>query len=226
MTQFEKTFEFMKKPWVILFYAILVILSYIFVDKDLATYFHQQDLRTNIHVLSILTAFGQWIVYIVLFLATALYFRYVHTNPVFEARAWYLLGCIFIANLVCFVLKVSLSRARPDLLFSSNELGFYWFKMGKYYWSFPSGHTTTVVSLTVGIGVLFPRYFYAVLGVALLVAASRVLLYYHYLSDVMIGFYLTLLVVGFYTHYLKQKNWFEEKGCIDAGPLILSGQRS
>ena len=128
MTQFEKTFEFMKKPWVILLYAILVILSYFFVDKNLATYFHQLDLRTNIHILSILTAFGQWIAYIVLFLAAALYFRYVRTNPVFEARAWYLLGCVFFANLVCFVLKVALSRARPDLLFSSNEFGFYWFK--------------------------------------------------------------------------------------------------
>ncbi|WP_133137062.1 phosphatase PAP2 family protein [Legionella rowbothamii] len=226
MTQFEKTFEFMKKTWVILLYAILVILSYIFVDKTLATYFHQLDLRTNIHALSILTAFGQWIVYIGLFFCAAVYFRYVRTNPVSEARAWYLLGCVLVANLVCFVLKVALSRARPDLLFSSNEFGFYWFRMGKYYWSFPSGHTTTVVSLAVGLGVLFPRYFYAALGVALLVAASRVLLYYHYLSDVMTGFYLTVLVVGFYTHYLKQKNWFEEKGCIDSKPLILNGQRS
>ena len=109
MTQFEKTFEFMKKTWVILLYAILVILSYIFVDKTLATYFHQLDLRTNIHALSILTAFGQWIVYIGLFFCAAVYFRYVRTNPVSEARAWYLLGCVLVANLVCFVLKVALS---------------------------------------------------------------------------------------------------------------------
>lgn len=144
----------------------------------------------------------------------AVYFRYVRTNPVSEARAWYLLGCVLVANLVCFVLKVALSRARPDLLFSSNEFGFYWFRMGKYYWSFPSGHTTTVVSLAVGLGVLFPRYFYAALGVALLVAASRVLLYYHYLSDVMTGFYLTVLVVGFYTHYLKQKIGLRKKAAL------------
>ena len=126
-------------------------------------------------------------------------------NPVYESRSWYLLGCVFVANLVCFVCKVTLGRARPDLLFASNEFGFYWFKLSKFYWSFPSGHTTTVVSLAVGLGVLFPRYFYIALTVALLVAASRVLLYYHYLSDVLSAFYISLLVVGFFTGYLKDK---------------------
>jgi membrane-associated phospholipid phosphatase len=204
----------MKKPWVIILYAVLVILSYIYIDKALATYFHQLDLRTNIHALSLLTALGQWIAYVVLFLFAGLYFRFIRVNSVYEARSWYLLGCLVVANLVCLVVKVTLSRARPDLLFASNEFGFYWFKLKSAYWSFPSGHTTTVVSLAVGLGVLFPRYFYVALTVALLVAASRVLLYHHYLSDVMTGFYLSLMVVGFFIQYLKRKNWLNKKGCI------------
>lgn len=211
MTQFEKTFHFMKKPWVIVLYAILVVLAYIFIDRSLATYFYQLDLRINIHALNILTAFGQWIGYVLLFLGIALHFRWIRANPVYEMRAWYLLGCLLIANLVCFVVKVALSRARPDLLFASNEFGFYWFKHTKAYWSFPSGHTTTVISLAAGLGVLFPRYFYAILAVALLVAASRVLLYYHYLSDVMTAFYLSVLVVGFFTQYLKKNHWIDKK---------------
>lgn len=214
MTQFEKTFQIMKKPGIIIFYAILVILSYSFIDRPLATYFHQLDLRTNIHALSVLTAFGFWIAYVVLFLCAALYFRYIRVNSLYEARSWYFLGCVLIANLVCLILKIALSRARPDLLFTSNEFGFYWFKFSKLYWSFPSGHTTTVVSLAVGLGILFPRYFYAALGLALMVAASRVLLYYHYLSDVLTGFYLSIMVVGFYTQYLQRNNWLLKEGCI------------
>lgn len=213
MTQFEKTCHFMKKPWVIGLSITLVVLAYIFVDRPLATFFHQLELRTNIHVLRILTALGQWIAYLVIFFFVALYFRYVRVNLVCESRSWYLLGCMLAANLVCFVLKVILGRARPDLLFTINEFGFYWFKFSKYYWSFPSGHTTTVVSLAIGVGVLFPRWFYVAIVVALLVAASRVLLYYHYLSDVLAAFYLTVFVVGFFTQYLRQKNWFEDKGC-------------
>lgn len=207
MTQFDKTFYVMQKPWIIVLYAILVALVYMFIDQPLATYFHQLDLRTSIHALSVLTALGQWLAYIALFFIAALYFRYVRINPLYESRSWYLLGCVLIANLLCFVVKVSLSRARPDLLFASNEFGFYWFKLNKFYWSFPSGHTTTVVSLAAGLGVLFPRYFYLALTVALLVAASRVLLYYHYLSDVMTGFYMSLLVVGFFTQYLKRNRY-------------------
>lgn len=203
MTQFEKTFHFMKKPGVIALYIILVGLTYIYLDRSLAIYFHQLELRNQIHALTILTAFGQWIAYIGLFLFAALYFRYIKSNRAYESISWYLLGCVLIANLVCFIFKISLGRARPDLLFSSEQFGFYGLKFTKSYWSFPSGHTTTVISLAVGIGVLFPRYFYAVLTAAFIVAASRVLLYYHYLSDVMAGFYSSLLVVGFFTQYLK-----------------------
>jgi membrane-associated phospholipid phosphatase len=213
MTQFEKTVHFMKKPWVIILYAILVVLVYIFSDKAIATYFHQLDLRTNIHALNILTAFGKWAAYVVLFFAAGLYFRYIRVNSVYESRSWFLLGCVLAANLVCLVAKIILGRARPDLLFASNEFGFYWFKLKSVYWSFPSGHTITVVSLAAGLGVLFPRYFYAILAVALLIVASRVLLYYHYLSDVMAGFYVSILVVGLFTQYLKKNKCLNKKGC-------------
>ncbi|WP_454780625.1 phosphatase PAP2 family protein [Legionella sp. WA2022007384] len=210
MTQFEKLFNFMKKPWVIIFYAILVILAYYFVDRTVATYFHQLDLEAKLPFLSVLTALGKWIAYIVLFFVAGLYFRYIQVNTVYENRSWYLLGCVLLANLVCLFLKVALSRARPELLFASNEFGFYWFKLSSNYWSFPSGHTTTVISLAAGLGTLFPRYFYSLLVVALLVAASRILLCFHYLSDVMSAFYISLLVVGFFTEYVKRTNWFNK----------------
>lgn len=211
MTQFAKTFNFMKKPWVITSYAILVILSYIFIDRALATYFHQLDLRTTMHFLHYLTALGQWMGYLVLFFAAAFYFRFIQVNPLYAARSLYLLACVFLVNMVCLVIKVTLSRARPDLFFTANQFGFYWFKLKGIYWSFPSGHTTTIISVASGLGIVFPRYFYVLLSLALLVAASRVLLYYHYLSDVMTGFYLSLMVVGLFTEYLNGKKWFTKK---------------
>lgn len=213
MTQFDKLFHFMAKPWVVILYAILVVLVYDFVDKLLAADFYQLDLRAHAQFLNVLTALGQWITYVVLFLFAGLYFRYIRINPVYETRIWYLLGCVFIANLFCFVLKIAVSRARPDLLFLNHDYGFYWFKLNNNYWSFPSGHTMTVVSLAVGLGVLFPRYFYVVLLAALFVAASRILLYHHYLSDVMSGFYFSVLVVGLFSMYLKKNDWFKKVTC-------------
>jgi membrane-associated phospholipid phosphatase len=214
MTQFEKLFYFMKKPWVIALYLFLVILAYYFVDKPLATYFYQLDLRTHLQVLKLFTALGKWIAYVLLFLVVALYFRYLKVNAIYEARSWYLLSCVFLTNICCLVLKVILSRARPELLFLNNEFGFYWFQFNSNYWSFPSGHTITVISLACGLGVLFPRYFYAVLLGALLVALTRIMLYYHYLSDVMSGFYISVLIVGFLTEFLKRNNWFKKMAII------------
>lgn len=205
MTSYEKTFHFMKKPWVIALYVVLVVLVYLFVDRPIAIYFHQLDLRAHAPILNLLTALGKWTAYVVIFVFAGLYFRYIRKNSSNEVKAWYLLACILIPNLVALIVKIALSRARPELLFSSHYYGFYWFKLHDLYWSFPSAHAVTITALASGLGVLIPRYFYLFLVVALLVACSRVLLYYHYLSDVMTGFYLSLLVVGIFTSYFKKK---------------------
>ena len=115
-----------------------------------------------------------------------------------------MLACLLLVNLFGFVLKIILSRARPDLLFDGNLFGFYWFKFSDLYWSFPSGHSITVVSLASGLSVLFPKYFYALFAVAFLVIVTRVFLCFHYLSDVMTGAYLSVLVVGFFTQSIKR----------------------
>lgn len=207
MTQFERTFNTMKNPWIIEIYLVLVILAFQFADIKIATIFHQLDLRTNFHVSNL---WGKDIVYIMIFLFSGLYFRYVRPNSLNEDRSWYLLACIIIPNLICLILKITLSRARPDLLFTSNAFGFYWFKLNGQYWSFPSGHTTTVTSLACGLGVLFPKYFYVYLALAFLIVLTRVLLYYHYLSDVMTAFYLSILVIGLFTQYIKRNNYLSK----------------
>ena len=210
MTQFEKTFNLMKNPWSIAIYIVLIILAYHFIDIPLASYFHQLDIRTNLHMLNLLTFLGKDILYVALFLLAGLYFRYIRTNSVNEARSWYLLACIIIANLICLIIKVILGRARPDLLFSINAFGLYWFKFSGQYWSLPSGHTTTVISLAAGLGVVFPRFFYVFLVLAFFIVLTRVVLYYHYLSDVMTAFYLSILVIGLLTQYLKRNNYLSK----------------
>ena len=203
MTAFEKTFNCMKKTWVIAVYIVLTVLSYYFIDRSLALYFHQLDIRANMHFLSTLTVLGQWKIYAFLLFFAGVYFRNIRRNSLYEGRSWYLLACVMIPNLFGFVVKIVLGRARPDLLFSIDYFGFYGFKLNNLYWSFPSGHTLTSTALASGLGVIFPRYFYAFLGGALLVASSRILLYHHYLSDVMTGLYMSLLLVGIFTHYFK-----------------------
>jgi len=210
MTQFERFFSVMKNPWVILSYLILIILTYNFLDKSIAIYFHNLDYRNYAHILHTLTTLGKWKIYFILFIVLGFFFRFVKKNEVYEQRAWFLLACVLLANIVGFIVKVTVSRSRPDLLFDGNYFGFYWFKFNDLFWSFPSGHSITIAALAAGLGALFPRYFYAFLGLALLVISTRVFLYFHYLSDVMTGFYISILIVGFFTESLKRHHCLAE----------------
>ncbi len=53
--------------------------------------------------------------------------------------------------------------------------------------SFPSGHTITAFSIAVTIGLFYPSLLLPLLFVALSIAASRILLGMHFLSDVVAG---------------------------------------
>lgn len=205
MTLFERTYEIIKKPWVIATYILFIIFIYLVVDRPLAIYLHSLNLRVNLHILNILTYLGLGVAYMSVLFIAGLCFRYGWPNSAHEKKAWYLLGCVVVPNVIGLILKVILGRARPELLFSNQEFGFYGLKFSKMYWSFPSGHSITVAALVYGIGMLYPKYFIEALIVGLIVATSRVLLYYHYLSDVLVGFYFSLLIAGLFTHVIKRK---------------------
>ncbi len=53
--------------------------------------------------------------------------------------------------------------------------------------SFPSGHTITAFAVAVSIGVFYPHFLAPLLFCAFSIAASRILLGMHFLSDVVVG---------------------------------------
>jgi undecaprenyl-diphosphatase len=54
-------------------------------------------------------------------------------------------------------------------------------------YSFPSGHTIVAFAMVLSIGSFYPDWLLALLGVALLIAISRIILGMHFLSDVLAG---------------------------------------
>ena len=91
---------------------------------------------------------------------------------------------------------MSLGRARPILLFQKQFYGFYGFHFDHNFWSFPSGHATTIMGLSFGLSILFPRYVKYFMLLGILVMTTRVILTQHFLSDVLIAAYLCLIEVG------------------------------
>ncbi|MGQ3890423.1 phosphatase PAP2 family protein [Legionella sp. CNM-4043-24] len=207
MPHFKRLLSFMIKPWMIVLYLFLVVFSFFYIDRPLAEYLISFDLRNNFYLLNLFTKLGSFAPWLVLFFGAGIYCRYVRPNRLWEERSWFLLLCVFVTSAVCGILKTMLGRARPEAWFSEQAWGFYGFHAQNSYWSLPSGHTTTIMTLAFALSVVFPRYFGRFIAIGLLVSLSRVLLVHHYLSDVLSAAFLALIEVGLLVWLLQKKSW-------------------
>lgn len=101
----------------------------------------------------------------------------------------FLFSSVALSGLAVNALKVILGRARPKLFLQQGIYGFDLFHLHfEHPWtSFPSGHSATALSAAMTLSLLFPRYRLLFLTGALLIAASRIVLCQHFLSDVVAG---------------------------------------
>ncbi len=203
-TAFERLFDTMTRPWVVLSCLGLIIVSFLYIDQPITIAAYGAQFEAKFPWLVSLTKFGNKKTYLIGLVVVGLTSRVFFKNIHWERRAWFLLTCLIFSNLVCLVLKVTFGRARPTLFFSEHLYGFYGPHKNALYWSFPSGHTTTIMALVFGFSALFPRYMIGFILFGSLVAASRVLLLYHYLSDVLMASYLALIEVGLLYYWLSE----------------------
>lgn len=131
--------------------------------------------------------------------------------PFYEDQTFILLAGIIIALGLTLLLKLSIGRARPDLLLFEGTAGFFGFQTERLYHSMPSGHAAAV---TAGAGVLFAMYknlearaLIAVLAFAII--AGRVLLTEHYPSDVIAGFWLGAIIISWTQLYYESTKYPE-----------------
>jgi lipid A 4'-phosphatase len=121
-------------------------------------------------------------------------------------RLAYIPGFIFVAvaasGLVADLLKVVVGRTRPKLLFNGGAYDFTWFGFRADHWSFPSGHATTVAALMTALWCLWPRPVWLYVAAAAAVAASRVITDQHYLSDVIAGAAIGVVVTRLIAFWL------------------------
>lgn len=196
MSLCERIFNQIVKPWFVVLFLLLIICLIVWVDLPIAERLRTLNLQKSMPWLKILTNLGLGVFYIGSLAALALIFRFIFHNKLWEDRTWFLWLCVTIPSLLCLVFKVLLGRARPDLWFAHHAYGFYGLGMTAQYWSFPSGHTSTIMGLAFGCSVLFSRFCILFVLLGLFVAASRILLTQHYLSDVLFASYLAFVSVG------------------------------
>jgi membrane-associated phospholipid phosphatase len=81
-----------------------------------------------------------------------------------------------------------------EWLLAPQDLGFHWFNGGDRYTGFPSGHMVVITALVAIVWRFQPRFRSTYLVLLILLALSLVATNYHFLSDVIVGAYVGLLV--------------------------------
>jgi membrane-associated phospholipid phosphatase len=93
------------------------------------------------------------------------------------------------------VLKFVVGRINTRFwLLHHNYEHFHWFHGKGNYSSFPSGHMAVFTALVAALWSFYPRYRVAYLGMLIALALTLILTNYHFLSDLIVGAYLGVLV--------------------------------
>jgi membrane-associated phospholipid phosphatase len=90
------------------------------------------------------------------------------------------------------VLKGTVNRLRPEVLFGAGYTGTGLWETGPHNDSFPSTHTAVYFSLFFPLAVAFPRWRVPLLVLPALIGVGRLVLGAHYLSDVWASLWLVV----------------------------------
>jgi lipid A 4'-phosphatase len=175
---------------------ILIAISISLADRPLALFFHARgpDLRALFDLTGrlgltygYLTAFG--LAFVALHWGGTLPRLQPFARPMraFSAVPAFLFLSIAASGVVVDLLKFLFGRARPKLLFQQGIFDFEWLGLRPDHWSFPSGHSATIVALMTALWVLWPQHLLFYILIAAIVSLSRVAVGAHYLSDVFAG---------------------------------------
>jgi undecaprenyl-diphosphatase len=140
------------------------------------------------------------------------------------ARQWLLVSSFIflgvgVPSLVATLLKRIIGRARPVEWTSEAPLSFRSLNWDAYtYQSFPSGHSTTAFSLALTIAFLWPKSLWPMLGVAVLIAVSRIITGQHYLTDITAGAVLGTLGAFAVRDFFRRRGWLFDR--TDTGDIV------
>ncbi|MDD4616609.1 MAG: phosphatase PAP2 family protein [Alphaproteobacteria bacterium] len=114
--------------------------------------------------------------------------KWHHLCGYMGVRALFVFGTVGVSGIAADVLKPLFGRGRPKLWLTDGVYGFEPLTFFQSVWNgMPSGHSATAFSLAFALVKLYPKGSAFWLFFAVLIAASRVAVDAHFLSDVIAG---------------------------------------
>ena len=206
---------------------VFCAVSYVWLDRPIALWFKANLAGTWSIVFHRLTDLGLGGVWLIPAAAGAILFRWQQVRAKTDRAelnwrlgangALFLFASVALSGILVDLLKGIIGRLRPYELFEHQLYGFAPLSLDWARTSFPSGHGQTAFAALTAFAMVFPRARIPLLLLATAIAASRVIISVHYLSDVAMGAYLgyagsVLLAHQFIAHGwdLRQGDWSRE----------------
>jgi lipid A 4'-phosphatase len=206
--------------------AMLIVISIAVVDRPVASSLHgrDSDLRSLFDFIGRLgLAYGYLIVF-------GLAFAMLHWGSLLprlrpfagpmralSAVPAFLFLSISASGIMTDVLKITFGRSRPKLFFLSDIYDFSWLSWRPDHWSFPSGHSATIVALMTALWYLWPQHVLFYILAAAIVAASRIVVGAHYFSDVLAGALVAVLTTRYVARLLARAGIDLTTACLGLG---------
>jgi membrane-associated phospholipid phosphatase len=186
--------------------AVIYLIFFFFFDKSINLWINDNWAETWIHY---------WGTYIsnladgsFVRLGLALGFIVILIFDAGLKRRWtryllYICLSVAIALVIGEGLKYMLGRHRPINLFDQNLYGLRFFSTEWASNSSPSGHTLRAFSLLTSLSMLYRRFTFLFIAIAVLIGISRIVVIAHYPSDVIFGAFIGVFTsLWVYKHLL------------------------
>jgi membrane-associated phospholipid phosphatase len=181
---------------------VFIIFSFFCIDIPVARFCFGLDKSVK-DFFEFITAFGISTWYLVGSFSLFLFFKFYYRRPIYAQRAFFFFASVAVSGIIAVALKGVIGRYRPKVLLEEGLYGFTFLATIYEKNSFPSGHATTAFSLALALSLFFPAYRIPLFCFALIVAASRVVITSHYLSDMVGGALVAFLTVFFLRKGMK-----------------------
>ena len=121
--------------------------------------------------------------------------------------AAFLFAAVAVAGIVTNLIKILIGRARPNPFLQEGIYGFHPWHLDADLRGFPSGHATTVFALAFALTMIRPHWRFPAFAVAMVIAATRVIVNAHFLSDIVGGMVVALLTVVCLGSLFERLGW-------------------
>lgn len=185
--------------FMMIYFSLMAGIFFLY-DRGIIQYFYGIKNSDFVYVMKFVTHLGEPTLYLAA--AGLVYLIYRKRDREYVQKARFLIGSIVLSGIAVNLLKWVIGRYRPSEWIKNEHYGFDNFSFLEYTAnSFPSGHATTAFAVGISLMLLFPKYRFVLLTMTGIVALTRVVLYQHYMTDVMAG----ALVGGISAYILYQK---------------------